>query len=176
MTRSETAGLRLRPGVPADAEAIHAAILRLGDVLGTGGKIRSTVEDFRRHGFGPDAAFATLIAEVDGAFAGVCLSFPIFSTWLGRPGVYVQDLYVEARFRGRKVGEALLRAVAAQARARGAAYLRLSVDADNAGAQSFYERLGIARLGDEHAHGAYGEAFEALSRGPDRDARAEEPQ
>ena len=59
-------------------------------------KMKSTTsEDIRRFGFGDDPAFETLIAEIDGRFAGCCLFFPSFSTWIGRPGVYVQDLYVD---------------------------------------------------------------------------------
>ena len=99
----------LRPGTIDDVETIHAALLRLGDHIGAHQEITSTPEDLCRYGFGEKPAFSTLIAEVDGEFAGLCLHFPIFSTWMGRPGVYVQDLYVEDRFRGRRIGERLLR-------------------------------------------------------------------
>jgi len=154
----------IRSAEPADAEMMHEAILQLGRFTGLEGKIASTAEDFRRFGFGPDAAFSSLIAEVDGEFAGLCLFFPIFSTWLGRPGIYVQDLYVDERFRGRKVGERLLRVVANWSRERGGVYLRLAVDVDNVSAQGFYERLGVGWLDSDREHGAYGEAFLALAR------------
>ncbi len=156
--------ITIRPGEPADAEAMHEAILQLGRFTGLEQKIASTAEDFRRFGFGPDAAFHSLIAEVDGEFAGLCLFFPIFSTWLGRPGVYVQDLYVDERFRGRRLGEKLLRATAGWSRRRGGVYLRLAVDVENISAQRFYERLGIGWLDSDREHGAYGEAFLALAR------------
>ena len=91
----------IRPGRVDDAETIHAALLRLGTHIGAHQEITSTPDDLRRYGFGDRPAFSTLIAEVGGEFAGLCLHFPIFSTWMGRPGVYVQDLYVEDRFRGR---------------------------------------------------------------------------
>ncbi|PSJ63147.1 GNAT family N-acetyltransferase [Pseudaminobacter soli (ex Li et al. 2025)] len=143
---------------------MHKAILQLGDHVGLKLKIASTPEDFRRFGFGPDAAFSSLIAEVDGEFAGLCLFFPIYSTWLGRPGVYVQDLYVDERFRGRKIGEKLLREVASWSHQCGGVYLRLAVDVDNVSAQGFYERLGIGWLDSDRDHGAYGEAFLALAR------------
>ncbi len=83
-------GVVVRPGELADAEQIHAAICTMGAGLGAAGKISSTVEDFRCYGFGPYAAFTSLIAEVDDRFAGLALFFPIFSTWLGKPGVYVR--------------------------------------------------------------------------------------
>jgi ribosomal protein S18 acetylase RimI-like enzyme len=156
--------ITIRPAKLADAEAMHEAILQLGRFTGLEQKIASTAEDFRRFGFGPDAAFSSLIAKVDGEFAGLCLFFPIFSTWLGRPGVYVQDLYVDERFRGRKVGEKLLREVARWSHERGGVYLRLAVDVDNVSAQGFYERLGIGWLDSDREHGAYGETFLALAR------------
>ncbi len=163
---NEAVALRIRPAEPQDAEAMHAAILDLAGHLGQQAKIGSTAEDFRRYGFGPEAAFSGLIAEVDGEFAGLCLFFPIFSTWLGRPGVYVQDLFVDERFRGRRIGESLLRAVASWSRKRGGVYLRLAVDTENVSAHGFYERVGLAWLHTDREHGAYGEAFLALA-GPD---------
>ena len=79
----------------------------------------------------------------------MCLFFPSFSTWHGRPGVYVQDIFVEQRFRGLKVGEALLQRCAALTRAQGGdlscGLLSMS---DNFAAQGFYERLGISHRAD----------------------------
>jgi ribosomal protein S18 acetylase RimI-like enzyme len=126
--------------------------------------VSSTVDDFRRYGFGPYPAFTSLIAEVDGVFAGLALFFPIFSTWLGKPGVYVQDLYVDETFRGRGVGEVLLRHAAAWSAARGGVYLRLAVDRHNVAAQRFYERLGIGWIEADRDHGAYGDDFARLAR------------
>lgn len=157
----------IRPGRIDDVETIHAAILKLGTHMGAPEEITSTAEDLRTYGFGEKPAFSTLVAEVGGEFAGLCLYFPIFSTWMGRPGVYVQDLYVEDRFRGRKIGERLLRRVAAQCREQGGVYLRLSVDSDNEGAKAFYERLGIAWSSYEQTQKIIGEAFLAFADAPE---------
>ena len=146
-----------------DAEAIHAGLLALSRAMGAEAKMQSTPDDIRRHGFGDNPAFEVLIAEIDGAFAGYCLSFPSYSTWRGQPGIYVQDLYVEAAFRGHRLGEKLLRAAARRGREKGAAYLRLSVDVDNIRAQAFYERVGITHSRDEQIHMIKGEAFAALA-------------
>ncbi|QPC93389.1 GNAT family N-acetyltransferase [Mesorhizobium sp. INR15] len=159
----------IRPGRVEDAETIHAAILQLGTHIGAPEDVKSTVDDFRTYGFGANPAFSTLIAEVDGAFAGLCLYFPIFSTWMGRPGVYVQDLYVEDRFRGHRIGERLLRRVAALCRKDGGAYLRLSVDTDNEGAIAFYEKLGIAWSSYEQTQKILGEAFFAFADAEDEE-------
>lgn len=155
--------ITLRPGRVEDVETIHAALLKLGTHIGAPEEIRSTPADLRRFGFGDKPAFSTLIAEVDGAFAGLCLHFPIFSTWMGRPGVYVQDLYVEDRFRGKRIGERLLRRVARECRRDGGVYLRLSVDTDNEIAKAFYERLGIGWSSYEQTQKIIGEAFFAFA-------------
>ena len=153
----------IRPARAADAETIHAAIMGIADALGDPAKVTGTAEDLRRFGFGARPAFAALIAEADGAFAGLCLSFPSFSTWYGRPGAYVQDLYVAPGFRGCGIGAALLARLAADTRAAGGVYLRLSVDAANHGAQEFYARLGLVRSEQEQIFAARGDAFQRLA-------------
>lgn len=158
----------IRDATPADAPAIHAAIRAMGELLGTAHKIASTPEVLAREGLAPGRAFEGLVAEVDGQFAGMCLYLPVFSTWLGKPGIYIQDLFVDEKYRGMKIGEALIRRVARIGRARGANHLRLAVDLDNTRAQAFYERLGVAHYADDRIHAAYGEAFDRLSEGDER--------
>ena len=150
-----------RAGI-GDVSTIHAAILALSRHLGSEEHVLSSEDDLRRYGFGSEPAFHAHIAEIGGTVAGVCLPFPIFSTWMGRPGVYIQDLYVNEQFRGRNVGERLLRHVARLSREAGAVYLRLSVDVDNVGAQAFYEKLAIRRSEYEQVHKITGEAFAAF--------------
>ena len=156
-------GLIIRPARPEDAEAIHAALLGIGETVGEVHKIRSTPDDIRRDGFGERPHFSTLIAEIDSEFAGMCLYFPIYSTWRGRPGAYVQDLFVAKAYRGMKVGERLLRHLARAIRDQGGAYIELAVDTGNLAAQRFYERVGIARQDDDQVHRIIGEAFFAFA-------------
>ncbi|WP_255571482.1 GNAT family N-acetyltransferase [Ensifer sp. ENS12] len=164
MTKVDDAlDVTIRAGRPEDAEAMHRAILAMGRGLGMKTKITSTAEDFRRCGFGSEAAFGSFVAEVGGELVGLCLYFPIFSTWRGRPGVFVQDLYVDERLRGQGVGGRLLREAASWSKARGGDYLRLAVDAENLAAQRFYERLGITWQKADREHAAYGDAFRALA-------------
>lgn len=161
MSRSEQArpSVRIRPGTVADAGLIHSALLGIARHVDGLAKIRSTPADLAEYGFGSDPHFEAIIAEVEGRFAGLALFFRTFSTWLGRPGVYVQDLYVDDAFRGLGIGAKLLRRVAAITRDRGGIYLRLSVDTDNVSAQRFYERLDVVFSDKEQIHAAYGEAF-----------------
>lgn len=154
----------LREATPDDVGTLHDALLALARHIGAEGKIESTPGDLLTHGFGPDAAFEALIAEVDGRFAGMCLSFRSFSTWRGQLGIYVQDLYVDPAFRGLRIGESLLREACVRGHRRGARYLRLSVDRENVSAQAFYERVGVSHARDEQIHMMRGERFEAFVR------------
>lgn len=151
--------ITIRPGTVDDVAIIHVALLGLADAVGDTGKIKSTPDDIRTHGFGDQPLFGTLLAEVDGRFAGLSLFFTSFSTWFGKPGVYVQDLYVDPAFRGQGIGERLIGETAQRARARGATYMRLSVYADNLAAQGFYERIGMTWSKDEQIFAARNEAF-----------------
>jgi ribosomal protein S18 acetylase RimI-like enzyme len=127
-----------------DVAAIHAMLRALAVSLGQEGDIRSTPEDIARYGFGGSMpAFETMIARQDGMPVGLALFFFEFSTWRGRPGVYVQDLYVAAEMRGTGLGRRLLAAVAERAAQRNVTYMRLSVHAENEDGAGFYERLGF---------------------------------
>lgn len=153
----------IRPGTPADIANIHASLAGIADAVGEAHKMICTPDDLRRFGFGESPAFSTLIAETGQKFAGMCLYFPIFSSWMGRSGIYIQDLFVEKRFRGLKIGERLLRRAAALSKAQGGVHLRLSVDTENHAAQAFYERLGIGHSQGEQVHKIAGDAFFAFA-------------
>jgi ribosomal protein S18 acetylase RimI-like enzyme len=143
-------------------------LLGIADALGERDKIVSTPDDIRRYGFGDAPAFRVLIAEAKGQVAGICLYFPSFSTWFGRPGVYVQDLYVAPEYRSTGVAEALMRRLAAETKADGGTYIRLSVDAKNPGAQKFYERIGMKWSSGERIFVARHNDFDQLAGGDDR--------
>jgi ribosomal protein S18 acetylase RimI-like enzyme len=159
--------LSIRPGRPDDVPAVHGAILALARHVGGEDHVLSVPDDLLRHAFCDDPHVAVAIAEIGSAFAGMCLHFPIYSTWMGRPGVFVQDLFVDPSHRGRKVGEALLRHVARLSRDRGGVYLRLSVDTDNLSAVRFYERLGIRHSDYEQIQKITGDDFVAFCEAGD---------
>jgi GNAT superfamily N-acetyltransferase len=161
---------RIRPAVAADAAAIHAMLLAIAATTGETDQIASTPDDLARHGFGAAPAFRALIAEADGTPVGLCLSFTTFSSWRGRLGLYVQDLYVDPALRGGGLGRRLLAAAAAEAARLGATHMRLSVDAGNAAAEAFYRRVGFAAAGHERIQVLDGAAFAALATGEATDA------
>ena len=156
------AAVRLRVAGPEDATLVYRLITELSESLGTADKQVSTVEDVVRAMSADPPDFHALVAEADGEPLGFAVVFQSFSTWRGSRGVYVQDLYVADRARGRGIGRQLLGAVADWARQRGATYLRLSVDKDNDGAQTFYERAGLKWRDDEFIYEAAGARFQKL--------------
>jgi ribosomal protein S18 acetylase RimI-like enzyme len=89
---------------------------------------------------------------------------------MGKPGAYVQDLFVAEKFRGLKIGERLLRALARTVRDQGGAYIELAVDTGNFSAQCFYERVGISHRSDDQIHRITGEAFFAFAGTDEEDA------
>ena len=135
-----------RPATPDDTPTILAFIRALAEYEKLSHAVVATEDQLRTHLFGPRPAAEVLIGELDGRPAGFALYFPNFSTFLARPGVYLEDLFVLPEARGRGVGRALLTAVAAVAVARGAGRLEWSVLDWNAPAIGFYRKLGAVAM------------------------------
>ncbi|WP_157747580.1 GNAT family N-acetyltransferase [Cohaesibacter sp. ES.047] len=157
--------LRFRVAQKTDAALIHHMVSELSAFLGDTEKHVARAEDYAEHGFGDVPAFEAVIAELDGEAVGMCLYFNSFSTWQGKPGFYVQDLYVSNKARGLGLGRKLIEQVAAIGRDRGCCYLRLSVDAANLSAQGFYEACGFQWSESEKIFAVKGDAFRVLSGG-----------
>jgi len=158
-----SATVTIREATIADAAAIHGALVTLAEHLGEADKLVGSADDIRRYGFGGKPSFRVLVAEVGGAFAGMSLFFPTFSTWNARPGVYIQDLVVEPRFRGMDVGRKLIHATARLAKAEGATHMRLTVDSANVTAQAFYDRIGLPLKANDMIRAAFADDFLALA-------------
>ncbi len=161
----ETGAPVIRRATEADAEAIHSLVMDLAESTGLTHKVTSTARDIRSHGFGAEAAFEALIAESNGAAVGLCLFFESFSSWDGRRGGYMQDIYVSEAARGLGLGRRLLAEAAAISSARGGSYLRLVVDSGNVTAQAFYERVGLRWAAEERIYQVRGDDFAALAQG-----------
>lgn len=139
----------LRPATPDDATLIHALVSELAAYERCPDQVEATPETLRATLFPTDGsqpiAFCVL-AEWEGTAAGFALYFFNYSTWLARPGLYLEDLFVRPQFRGRGVGKALLLHLARQAYERGCGRMEWSVLDWNQPAIDFYESLGAERL------------------------------
>ena len=122
----------------------------------------ATAEDLRRHGFGASPQFEAILAFVDGEPAGVALFHTRFSTWLGRPCLYLEDLYVCEAARGRGVGRRLIARLARIAVERGWGRIDFQV-LDWNPARRFYERLGLGHVGDWLRYGGDEAALRRLA-------------
>lgn len=107
--------------------------------------VKLSEADVLRDGFGPHPRFEVLLAEVDGTTEGFALIFSNYSTWEGRAGIYVEDLFVRERARGLGLGRRLLHRIAELAHERGCPRIDLNV-LDWNPTRSFYERIGIRHL------------------------------
>jgi GNAT superfamily N-acetyltransferase len=136
----------IRPATPADIPQILAFIRALATYEREPDAVTATEADLLSHGFGPNPFYFCLIAESDGAPAGFALYFFNYSTWLGRPGLYLEDLFVLPEFRGHGIGKALLQRVAAIAVEKGCPRLQWEVLDWNTPAIEFYQAMGAEFL------------------------------
>lgn len=100
--------LQLRPAQPDDVPTILKLIRGLAEYEHEPEAAQATEQDLLRDGFGPQPRFHCVLAEWEGKTAGFALYFYNYSTWKGRPGIFLDDLFVWPDFRGRGIGRALL--------------------------------------------------------------------
>jgi len=140
--------INIRPAEVKDIPLIVQFIRELADYEKALEHAVVTEDDIRRDGFSAQAKFRVVIAEWDGHPAGFALFFYNYSTWLGRAGLYLEDLYVRPEFRGRGIGKALLTHLAKLAVEEGCGRFEWQVLGWNTPAVEFYRSLG-ARVMDE---------------------------
>jgi GNAT superfamily N-acetyltransferase len=152
----------IRFAAPEDVGLLLQLIRELAAYERAPDAVVATEDDLRRFGFGPERRFEALIAFIDDKPAGFALFFPDFSTWRGRPGLYLEDLYVKDWARRLGVGRRLIARLAAIAIERDWPALHLSVLNWNP-ARGFYHRLGISAREEWLPYGATGEPLRRLS-------------
>lgn len=128
-----------------------------------------TPRSLDEHLFGERPVIEAWVAEDDDQVVAFALAFTSFSTFLGRPGLWLEDLYVKPDWRGRGIGKALLRELAALAVQRGCGRFEWSVLDWNANAIGFYEGLGATVMPDWRICRLTGDALRALAAAEGRD-------
>lgn len=132
----------VRPARPEDAGDILRLIRHLATYEHQPEAVCATEESLRATLFAPDARVFAHVAESGGAIVGITVWFLNYSTWTGRPGLYLEDLVVDEAARGKGAGRALFEALAREARARGCARIDWAVLDWNESAMAFYRAIG----------------------------------
>lgn len=153
----------IRPATPADVPPVLQLIKELAAYEREPDAVEATEELLQSALFGDDPRVHAHIAEHDGDVAGFALWFVNFSTWLGRHGIYVEDLYVRPQYRGRGYGRALLGTLARICIERGYGRLEWWVLDWNEPAIRFYKSIGARPMDEWTVHRVSGEALRRLA-------------
>ena len=155
--------LSIRPATIDDVPLIRALIAELAEYERLADAAVATDADLREQLFGAHPAAEVLIGEVDGEAAGFALFFHNFSTFLGKRGLYLEDLFVRPAFRGAGLGRHLMAALARIAVQRGCGRFEWSVLDWNEPAIGFYRTLGAVGMDEWTVQRLEGDALHALA-------------
>jgi GNAT superfamily N-acetyltransferase len=153
----------IRPAARDDVPLLLELIGELAEYERLRDEVVLDAELLERHLFGERAVAEAVVAEIDGEPIGYALFFPTFSTFLGRPGIWLEDLLVRPAQRGAGVGRALLEHVARLAVVRGCGRLEWSALDWNEAALAFYRGVGARRMGEWQLHRLDGQALAAVA-------------
>ncbi|GAB0114489.1 N-acetyltransferase family protein [Acidisoma sp. C75] len=155
----------LRLATVADVPTILGYVKALAAFEHLSDEVAATEEDFARSLFGPAPRAEALIAEVAGVPAGFALWFYNFSTFEGRHGLYLEDIYIDPAHRGAGLGRAIFHFLARHAVAQGCARMDWEVLNWNSKAVAFYRSLGSVPRDGWTRHRLAGPALHALAEG-----------
>ena len=155
--------INIRAATSADAKLIFELIVELAVYEKAPHEVVTDENGISDSLFGPTARAKALVCEVDGRAVGYAVYFYSYSTWLGRNGIYLEDVYVSPAFRGRGAGKALLRQLAQIAAAENCGRLEWSVLDWNTPAIEFYEALGAQAQSEWIKYRISGDALRKLA-------------
>jgi GNAT superfamily N-acetyltransferase len=155
--------LKIEPARECDVPAIVNLVTQLARYEKLEHAMVATQEDFRRALFGAERNAHALVAFVDDAPVGLALYFYNFSTFAGKRGIYLEDIFVEPEYRGRGIGSTLLKRLARIAKEQDCGRMEWSVLTWNQPSIEFYHRLGAVTLDDWRMFRLHGEPLEQLS-------------
>ena len=160
-----TSEFRIEPATEADVPAILRLIKGLAEYEKMADEVAATEQRLRDTLFGPRRFAEVVVGYAGTEPAGFAVFFHNFSTFLGAPGLYLEDIFVEPRWRGHGFGKALLAHVAQAAVARGCGRLEWSVLDWNEPAIGFYKKLGARPMDGWTTYRMTGDALAALAGG-----------
>jgi GNAT superfamily N-acetyltransferase len=154
--------LTIRSATIHDAPLLATLVRELAEFERLSHEAIVTDEDILRDGFGPQPKFRSLIAEWDGKTAGYVVFFEFYSTFQGRSGLFLEDIFVRSEYRQKGIGAALLARVAKVAWDENYFCLRWEVLDWNTPAIEFYKKLGAEMLNEWKAVILLGDALHSL--------------
>ncbi len=155
--------LSIRPATIKDASLLATMILELAQYEKLDHEAAVTAESIARDGFGPHPKFRAIVAELDGKPAGYAVFFEFYSTFQGRAGLFLEDLFVRPPLRKQGIGQALLNHVARIAWEEDYFCMRWEVLDWNKPAIDFYQRLGAVFLDEWKAVMLIGDPLQAAA-------------
>lgn len=163
---SRTESFRIRPATPGDGGTLLDLIRGLAEFENLTHQVTATPEQLEIALFGERPAAEAILVETEAQVVGFALFYTNFSTFLARPGLYLEDLYVKPEFRSRGYGKALLRHLAGIATTRGCGRFEWSVLDWNEAAIRFYRSQGAEVLPEWRICRLTGEPLQNLGRSP----------
>lgn len=156
--------VKIRPAYPEDVSTIFSLIKSLSEYEKLAHEMVGSQADLHEGLFGAQPYAEVIIAEVDGTPAGMALYFYNFSTFLMKPGIYLEDLFVLPEYRRQGAATALLKYLAASAVSKGCGRLEWSVLDWNEDAIAFYKRIGAVLMDEWTGCRVSGDALVGLSK------------
>ena len=154
----------IRPANPKDVEAIHALIVELAIYEREPEAVVATVEQIQENLFGVDPVAYCHVAEVDGRVVGIAIWFLNYSTWLGKAGLYLEDLFVKPEFRSRGLGLQLMKKLAQICIERGYERFQWWVLDWNEPSINFYKSIGADAMDQWTVYRLSGEALKNFAQ------------
>ncbi len=163
MEKNLSQNLTVRNAVPADIPIILGLIKELAEYEKLAGEVTATEDLLKENLFGPKKYAEVLIAEYKGKPAGQALFFHNFSTFLGKPGIYLEDIYVKPELRGKGIGKILLMEVVKLAKKRNCGRVEWVVLDWNEPSINFYKSLGAVPMNEWSTFRLTEDAIDKLS-------------
>lgn len=162
MTVTPASEANVQPAVPEDVPVLFALIQALAEYENLAHEVVGTTAELHEHLFGERPYIEAVVARVGGQAAGFALFFHNYSTFLTKPGIYLEDLFVLPEYRRQGVGKALLVYLGKLALSRGCGRFEWNVLDWNAPAIAFYEQMGAQIKPDWRVCRVSGEALQAF--------------
>lgn len=140
--------MKIRLAQPADVEDIHRLIYELAVYEKAPEEMVATIDQIKTSLFNESPVAFCHVAEVEGKIVGIALWFLNYSTWLGKAGIYLEDLYVQSEYRGHGIGKGFMQTLAALCEERGYERFQWWVLDWNKPSIDFYESLGAVPMNE----------------------------